>query len=173
MYTVFLLIVAIIFAVYFIPVKIRFLLDTDDMDMRVSATWLSFVKADARVFQRKVFIRVYLFGLKIVSRFLGGEVNDRPTRSLIQAMALHDVTVKVRYGLNEPGLTGIFNAALGFVGTLIRGADVRLYPDYMPDNEFMRIEAAANLYAGRTVENWIATRLKTNQKEKRLWTSSA
>ncbi len=172
MYTIFLLIVAIILAVYFIPVKVRFLLDTDDMDMRVSATWLSFVKADARVVERRAFLRVYLFGLKIVSRFLEGEVRDRPTMSLIQAMELHDVTVNVRYGLNEPGLTGIFNAAFGFIGTFFRGADVRLYPDYLPDSEFMRIEAAANLYAGRTAENRIAARHKTNQKEKRLWTSS-
>jgi hypothetical protein len=166
----------IIIAVFYAPVKIYCLLDTEIPDMSIRASWLSFLRVTARVIEYRLYIQVFLFNLNIVSRYLKSKGKRQRPADLIRAPELHGTEIKIRYGLNEPNLTGIFFSAAEFIAALIDGARVEIYPDFLPIIEFLRVEAATNLNIGRTVLNLAqlkrAHHISTN-KETQPWISSA
>ena len=58
----------------------------------------------------------------------------------------------------------IFVAAADFAAALVKTADIELEPEFRPDNEFLRIEAATDLNAGKTLFNMLRKKI-TGRRE--------
>jgi hypothetical protein len=144
------LIIAVIIAVFVKPVAVSFLLDTNQMDMHAQATWMP-VKVEASVKDYRLFIRVLLFRKKVYAGFLKPGKKRRKGRVQLEALDLSNTRAFVAYGFNEPYLTGIFSAAADITASLLNAADIELEPAFIPDNEFLKIEARTDLNAGKTL----------------------
>jgi hypothetical protein len=83
---------------------------------------------------------------------------------MIKALNLHDTRINVRYGLNQPQLTGIFCAAAGLFDSLSSDARVEVIPDFVPVNEFIRVEGETTLNTRKTLMNMIKLKFKKRRK---------
>lgn len=149
---------AVLVAVFFKPVAVSFIFDTNEMDMYATAGWMRFVRVEARIIDYRLHITVFLLRKKISSGFVKSGKKGRPA-ALFESMSLSNTTAKISYGFNEPHLTGIFSAAADFAAALIKTADIELEPEFQTDNEFLRIEAATDLNAGKTLFNMLKKKI--------------
>jgi hypothetical protein len=174
-----LLLAALLFiAVFTKPVHVFFHLDSSEMDMRAWFKWL-FVRAEADVIDYKVHLEVYLAGWRVFSDVLKKKGRqDRTTHmstsaqyaSKFNALDLHDTRVRMSYGFNEPQFTGIFCAAGCFIDTLLQDAEIEQYPDFLPDSEFLKIEAETNVNAGKTLLNMVQSKFHGERRRKNYGT---
>lgn len=160
------IVAAIIIAVFLEPVAISFFLDTNKMDMHTTARWIPFIKIEARVINYRLFITVYFFRKKIYARFMKPGKKGKSRKALFEAMALSNTSAKISYGFNEPFLTGIFSGATDFIASLIISADIELEPEFIPENEFLRMTAKTYLNAGKTLINMLKSKFQ-NAKRRR------
>ncbi len=142
------------------PVKIYFHLDTDEMDMHINAEWTRAILTEIRIINRRLFINVSLFGRKIMSRYL----KSKPRPDMIKAMNLRDTRINVRYGLNQPQLTGVFCAAAGLFNSLFSDARVEVIPDFVPVNEFIRVEGETTINTRKTLMSMIKLKFTKRRK---------
>ncbi|SHH88530.1 hypothetical protein SAMN02745823_01358 [Sporobacter termitidis DSM 10068] len=156
--TVILLIALAIFlialAIFLIPVKISSHLDVSMADVYTKATW-SFIKAELKLIGDQAFLRIFLFNMKVFSRFINRKrkKHRRSAVQILKALKLNHTALDINYGFNEPYLTGIFFVILNFIASIFNKAEVGLYPEFLPDAEFLRIKAKTNLNIGKTIIN--------------------
>ncbi|NMA24800.1 MAG: hypothetical protein GX936_03945 [Clostridiales bacterium] len=155
---------AVLIAVFLKPVAVSFVFDTNEMDMYATAEWMRFVRVEARIIDYRLHITVFLFRKKISSGFVKPGKKGRRS-ALIESMSLSNTSAKISYGFHEPHLTGIFGAAADFAAALVKTADIELEPEFRPDNEFLRIEAATDLNAGKTLFNMLRKKI-TGRRER-------
>lgn len=158
------LIAAIVMAIFFEPVSILFFLDTDKMDMHTSVKWIPFIRIEARVNHYRPFITVYFFRTKIYAGFLKQGKKSKSRKALFETMALSNTSAKISYGLSEPYLTGLFCGAADFIAVLIRSADIALEPEFIPENEFLKISAKTQLNAGKTFINMLRKNIQNSRR---------
>lgn len=153
----------IVLAVFLVPVKISSYLDVSMEDVYAQATW-SFVNAEFKLIGNQALLCVFLFKVKIFSRFLNRKSKRKEhKRSAIQvfkALRLNNTALDINYGFNEPYLTGIFFVLFDFIASVINIAEVGLYPDFLPEAEFLRIKAKTNLSIGETIINLSRQKMK-------------
>lgn len=159
------IIAALIIVLIFKPLVISFYLDTDKMDMHALARWHP-IRIEAKIINYRIFMRVFLFSKRIYARFLKSQKEKRSKTDLFRAMALSDTMIKISYGLNEPYLTGVFSGAAHFIKSLISTADIELEPEFIPENEFLRIKANTSLNIGRTLLNLLKLKFKNARRRK-------
>lgn len=171
-----LVVVAVLIVVFFAPVRIRFWLDTDGPDMEAQAVWLHILKLDFSVMDYKIHMTLRLFGRTVVKRFLKPPKKGRGLRlEHVRALDLHGTEMTIRYGFDAPSLTGIFSAAFEMIRSLMQTVDMALYPVFLPDHEFLTVDAETTLMIGRSLLNvmmYNRSERKMMKREKRIWTSS-
>jgi hypothetical protein len=158
-------------AIFFEPVRITFLLDTDRLDMRALARWRPLLGIGAQIVDYRLYLTVRLFGWKIWSGFRKKGAGNGARGSLLKSMALSDTRVRISCGLSQPHVTGIFCAAVDFAGALISNVGIELEPEFVPDREFIRIRAVTSLNIGKTLVNLIKP--KSNRARRRKIYGSA
>ena len=164
----FLLIIAaaVLVAVFFKPVVIAFLLDTNHMDMYATADWMPSIRVEIRIIDYRLSVTVSLFRKNIYTGFLKHEKKGRAEKLLIESLQLSNTAVKIAYGFQEPYLTGIFSAAADFAAALIRTADIELAPVFNAGNDFLRIDAKTELNAGKTLINMLRKKFARTGRRK-------
>lgn len=172
----FLLIVSILAAlaavIFFEPVRISFLLDTDEADLRARARWMPVAALDARLVDARPFVTLRFFGKRVYEGFFRRSGGKKRRGALVKAAALSDTRVSIACGFHEPHLTGIFYAAANAAAAFVNASALELEPNFLPEKEFVKIRAKTALNIGRTLANMAREKLKTNRKEKRIWNSS-
>ena len=163
---VLLVLLLITLALFLVPVRIDSLVDTSTPEVYARATW-SFIKSDVRLIGGRLYLRVFLLKLKIVSRFLRRDKKKQgtpPAFQTLKALKLEHTTLDVRYGFGEPFVTGIALAAASFIATLFGSAKIGMYPEFLPETEFMQIKARTELHMGGTIVNLIKQKLKRRKQ---------
>jgi len=155
---------AVLVAVFLKPVAISFLFDTNEMVMYAAAGWMRFVWVEARIIDYHLYITVFLFRKKIYAGFRKSRKKGRSVTAFFESMSLSNTSARISYGFYEPHLTGVFSAAADFAAALIRTADIELEPEFSPESEFLRIEAATHLNAGQTLFNMLKKKITRRRK---------
>lgn len=159
-----LLIIIFICLIFTKPVKISFLLDSDKIDMHVSMTWLPLLKIEAKTIHLRAHISVYIFSKKIISKFI--KKRRGVDKSVLKALSLQNTCIRTFYGLNEPHLTGMLYGAIGFISSLIEIEALEQFPEFVPINEYLRIEANSKLNVGKTIVNLIQIKFEKSKGRK-------
>jgi len=159
------IIAVLLIAIFFEPVAISFSLDTNKMDMNMSAKWMRFIRVETRVVNYRLFITVYFLGKKIGAGFKRPKKKGMSGKELAGSLHLSRTRANISYGFREPFLTGIFCAVADFAASLIESADIALQPEYVPENEYLIITAKSELNAGKTLINML--RIKTAKTRRR------
>jgi hypothetical protein len=159
-YVILAVLTALLALVLTVPVRISFLLDTTKEEMSVCGRWLGFVRIEGTVSGGRVRVTVRLLSICLYSgspkRKRGGR--RLSVRSVLDAAALSGTRVRFTYGSTEPHRTGFFCAAGEFIRTLLRTADVEVDPVFLPQEEFLTVEASTRLNTGKTLFNLLAAR---------------
>ena len=163
-----LLLLLIAYLVFQKPLKIFFLLDSDEMEMKALISWLSFLKTEVRIIDMKPFITVYLFNKRIVSKFVK-KTGKMDTPTILKALDIHDVRIKTYYGLFKPYFTGIFFAAVNFIESLAEVKSLEQYPEFFPMNEYLKIEVNMDLNPGRTIVDYVRLKSDRSKRRKKIW----
>lgn len=148
------------------PLALFFTFDTNADDMHLSACWMHpFLKLTVKIENSVPIYSVYIFGKHLTSKAVGKKAGK--DRSLLQAAAIKDPMVKAYYGIYNPFMFGILYGAIAFVKALFHIEIFEQYPELMPLNEYICIEAEAKLNLGKTLVNIIRLKLKNHTNRRR------
>ncbi len=147
------------------PLKVAFLLDSDEMKMMADIIWLKAIRAEVRVIGFSPHITFYFLGRRVFSKILKGKTD----MSFTGALSLRDTRIKTFYGLTAPHLTGIFYAASAFLASLVDSAALEQYPEYVPQREYLKIEAHTDIDLGRTALNLVKQRFSRTKRRDIPW----
>jgi len=151
------------------PLKVGFLLDSDEMKMMAAVTWLKIFKAELKIVDTKPQISIYIKSKRIYSQSV--KKAKKKDMSSFRALSLKDTKVNIFYGLIRPDINGMLYAVLKFIGSLTDSVEVEQYPEYFPENEYLRIEADTNVNIGNSIVNLIKQKLESNKRRERRWIS--
>lgn len=151
------LLLLIVYLVFVVPIRIRFhfLLDRE---MKFSAAWPPWLKIESTLDQGRILISVLLFRWKIVSNRMRRKKAAGP--AVWKAISIHGTTIKTRYGLNAPHLTGLMLAPVSAIGYLSWVRNFEVVPDFFPTEEYFYIEGSTMLNVGETILNLIGLKSK-------------
>ena len=166
---IFILAFALLYLIYYKPLKVYFLLDSDEMKMMATMTWMKLIKAQFRIIEMKPHIDLYFNGRRIHSK--ARKKSIKKDWDNLRALSLQDTKIKIFYGLLRPDLSGMFYAAANFIASLADSVEVNQYPEYLPLNEYLRIEAETNVDIGNTLINLLELKFKRNRRRDQTWTS--
>jgi hypothetical protein len=149
------------------PVGVYFLLDSDEMEMMVRATWLGSIRSDIRIVEQRPHINIFFGNRRIYSKTMEkNKTHDGSGRLHLKALRLSDTKIKTFYGLAEPHLTGILYGATEFIASFAVAAEIMQFPDYVPDREYLRIEAETRLNIGATIVSLISLKFRKRRSER-------
>lgn len=159
-FILFLLLATLILLAYLMPLNIIFVFDSDAMNMQLSMTWLKKLNIRAEIIRLKPHISVFLFNKKLVSFIKEKKKKRSGVSGIIKSLELNDTNVKMFYGFDKPFMTGIIFSVLGFITSLFRIDRFEQYPEFVPANEYLKIEATTQMNIGKTISKLILLKLK-------------
>lgn len=140
------------------PLSIYFLLDSERMDMHLTAVWLSLFKITAKPENSKMKISVYILNQKVMTKI--PRKKKKANLTLLRALSLQDNQIEIFYGLNEPQIAGLVCGVLSSLREVLRIPGLRQYPNFLPENEYLRISANVRLNLGKTLVNLMSMKTK-------------
>lgn len=155
-----------ILLLFSVAVKAFLSFDTKNEAVRVVLLWLyPFIKITAEKNRSLPLLKVYLFNKKVYSKTVRIKSTDGKSIDLIKAASASDIQVDLDYGLSDPFAVAMACGSLGSVSEMVNIAEIRQRPDFLPDEDFIHLEASANINAGDTVLNYLRMRISKNKKE--------
>jgi hypothetical protein len=146
------LLLLFVYLAFIVPLRLRFLFLLDSKTM-FSAAWPPWLRIEATLERGGVFISVFLFRWKVMSHRMRRRKRTHP--SLWKAVSLRGVSIRTRYGLREPHLTGLLLAPVSAIGFLSWVKDFEIVPDFLPAEEYFLLEGSAVLNVGETLLNML------------------
>lgn len=147
--------------IFLIPIKINSNFELSTEDVYAQAAW-SFIKAELNLIDGKAFLRVFLFKIKVFSKFLRRRRKkaQRSAFQVFKSLSLSNTSLDVSYGFNEPFATGFFPVILNFIAVIFNITEISFYPNFLPEAEFLKIKVETNLSIGETIINLSRQRIK-------------
>ncbi len=166
-YIILILFAVLIILAFVFPVNVDLLIDSGEMNMQMSLSWIHVIRIQAETIQNRMRVSVLLLKAKVFSRLSekGKEKTKRENRTVFKALSLEDTHVKASYGFNEPYLTGILCGAISCAEALIKKTTFEQIPEFFPAQEFIKIEVRSKLNAGKTALNFIKFKSKESKGE--------
>lgn len=161
----FLVLMILLVLAYSEPLNIKFIFNSTDADMHLAMVWLRDIKINAVIKELRPYVSVFVFDREVMSRFLKKRKGQGGT---ITALALHDTDVRISYGLNSFAATGLISAALGVLGSVGKIDHFEQIPEFLPADEYLKIDAATKLNIGKTVSNMILLKSKLRKRRKNM-----
>lgn len=148
------------------PMELQFTLDADDLSASIMMDWLTLIHVRAELLNGKAHVRVFMRDWLI---FSGQPTEGKGiNRDFLGALCLSETSVKTSYGLNAPHLAGFLFGAVNLICALTGVSVLEQAPDFVPLQEFFRVEGNTRLNVGRTAVNLIKLKLE-QRREKRQW----
>ncbi|MCX7614381.1 MAG: hypothetical protein N2Z65_01335 [Clostridiales bacterium] len=172
----FLLFVLLIFVIsgillFLRPVIISFILDTDHDEIHATGCWLyPFLKVSVHIKNAPV-LSVFLFHRKIYSKPVKRKKKKDFKRSF-QSLHLTNTYLKVNYGLNNPFYTGTMYSVIGMIQSFLHIESISQIPDFLPNKEYVIVNAGAKLWIGKTILNDLRTKFPGKRKKRREYIGS-
>lgn len=149
-----------------VAVKAFLSFDTKETAVRLVLLWLyPFVKITAEKNASLPRLSVYLFNKRVYSKVIGMKYTNGKSSDLVRAASASDIQVNLDYGFSDPFTTAVACGSLGTVSEMINFAEIIQTPDFLPEEDFIHLEASANINAGDTFLNYLRTRVSKYKKE--------
>lgn len=153
----FLLISALIIIAFIYPIKVFLFLDCSKMILDLSIIWIIQINIKYNIETSRAALSTKFFGIKISRKFTVRK--KKYDKQVIKSLSLYDTEVKLFYGLNKPHLTAMAFVILYELACFVQVDLLEIVPDYVPTNEYLRIEAKANLNLGDTTAKFIKSKV--------------
>ena len=156
LYVLLLILLFAVVLVFAVALKIAFTLDTKKEDIKLVVFWLyPFIKITAEGSVATPLLTVCLFKKKVY----GSRINTRPQTSrgtgIIKAASASEIRMDIDYGFRDPYITGITCGSINAASRLADFAELRHNPDFVTDEDYIRLDAAANVNIGHTILNYL------------------
>lgn len=160
LYLLLLILLFAIMLVFAVALKIAFTLDTRKDDMRLVLFWLyPFIKILAEGSMTSPALTVYLFRKKVYGGLMDTHKHAGGNRTeLIKAACASDIRMDVNYGFRDPYITGITCGSINAASELADFMELSQNPDFMADEDYIRLDATANINMGNTILNYIKSK---------------
>ena len=143
-----------------VAVKAFLSFDTKNEDIRLVLLWLyPFIKITVEKGTSLPQLEVYIFKKKVYSKTVRMKAADGKSIDLVKAASASDIQVDLDYGFVDPFSTAIACGSLGLVSEMMNFAEIVQRPDFLPEEDFVHLEASAKINAGDTVLNYLRTRI--------------
>lgn len=155
-----LLLLVLIILIFAVAIRLTFILDTDKEDMKVTLIWLyPFIKLIVKMENARPLLIVCLFKKKVYERILKKKRRKRDNMELVRLAKTEDFNVTASYGFVDPATTGVTCAGINIISNLI-GANINNRPNFMPQNNYVYLNANASVNVGQTLVNLIKAKFK-------------
>lgn len=163
-----LIIAVLVYLIFARPVELSFWLSSGETDMELHVSWLRFLRAIVKRVNSRTHVAAYVFKGRIYSGFLK-KTGKGFNSEVIKALSLSDTEVKTSYGLSGPHITGILFGVLSAVASVVGLERFEQYPEFFSGEEYLQIEGSSKLNIGRTVANYVRSKLKKRKRRKISW----
>lgn len=157
------LLAALIFIIllFLAVLRIKLVFDTDKSEINMTLLWLDpFVNAFMTLENTMPVLKVYLFKQLVMKRRLSNRGrNNSGSMELVKLSNPKEVHVNVHYGFRDPFTTGITCGAINIASQFINIASINQIPDFMPENDYIYLDATAKVNLGEALINLLSQRV--------------
>lgn len=166
-------ILLLIILLFTAALRILFIFDTENANTNVTLLWLPpLLKVILTLENAKPVLTVYIFNkrvyrntLKSRERSAAKDEKYRPgIMELIKITKPNDIHVNAFYGFQDPFATGIACGALNIASQFINIDSIQHAPDFMVENDYIYLDAAAKVNIGSTLVNLYRARNMNSEK---------
>ena len=161
LYVMLLILLFIIFLVFSVALKIAFTLDTKQEGIRLLLFWLyPLFKITAEGSITSPQVSVYFFKKMVYSGIRAVRKQAGSSTGLIKAVSVSDIRIDTDYGFRDPFVTGITCGSISAVSESVNAMELRQNPDFMSDEDYIRLDATAKVNIGNTILNYFKEKAK-------------
>lgn len=157
------LLAALIFIIllFLAVLRIKLVFDTDKSEINMTLLWLDpLVNAFMTLENTMPVLKVYLFKQLVMKRTLSNRGrNNSGGMELVKLSNPKEVHVNVHYGFSDPFTTGITCGAINMASQFINIASINQIPDFMPENDYIYLDATAKVNLGEALINLLSQRM--------------
>lgn len=163
-----LLLALVFYALFDKPATIAFALDTNRNDMHFLFYWLyPLIMARVEMLNYSPHLTIYLLKIRVYSKNVKSKKNKKTNLlDTAQALQLSETYAKAFYGLDNPFHTAVTSGFVDMFDSLFPNIPIEQIPDFVPDHEYVVIQAGAKLHIGKTLFR-ILKQKSQNKKMKR------
>jgi hypothetical protein len=162
-----LLLLVFVYLLFIKPAAVSLYLNTDTDSLNLTFNWLSIVKADIQ-YRNGLFLTIRLWGLQFYQKAIRPKAGKKRVKpDAYRALSLHNSNAYVRYGLGDPFSTGIACGILDIIQYYLKDVVFTQTPDFMPDRDYLILEADTELYIGKTIYNYLRLKAKNSKPKRR------
>lgn len=143
------------------PLRVSFLLDSIREDARLILCWTPpLLNITVEMRGGRPQYSVYLFHRPIFQKRVLKRKRKGNQPALLRALSLSHTRAQIQFGLQDPSQTGLLCGALGLLGSYLHADDLELHPDFIPNQEYLRLRATTNVNLMATVVNYMQLKPK-------------
>lgn len=156
LYVLLLILLSAIMLVFAVALKIAFTLDTRKENMKLVLFWLyPFIKITAEGSMTSPLLTVYLFRRKVYEGLAAARGQAGRRSGIIKAASASDIRMDIDYGFRDPYVTGITCGSINAVSEIADFAELSQNPDFITDEDYIRLDATASVNIGSTLLNYL------------------
>ncbi|HEX2926076.1 MAG TPA: hypothetical protein VHP38_07455 [Ruminiclostridium sp.] len=149
-----------IILLFFIPLKMDFVFDTDSSKLQLTGLWLHpFIMALITLENRIPVLNLSVFGKQILKKKIMKKTGTPHSIDYIRAIDPEDIQISARYGFRNPFDTGITCGAVNLVSQIINISFFENTPDFLAENDYIYLNVSANIFIGPAITRIIKHRL--------------
>lgn len=155
-----LLLAVFVYALFEKLSTLAFQVDTDRNDIHVLFYWLyPLITASVQMLNYSPHLDIYLLKMRVYSKNIQKRTDNAPKQwDFIKTIDFKDAYAQIRYGLENPFETSMASSMIGILQQYVNQISIQLYPDFVPDHEYVVIQAGAKLNIGKTLVNVLKLR---------------
>jgi hypothetical protein len=108
--------------------------------------------------------KIYLVDNRIYKTELKNKKETNNTKYWLKSADISDIKANAYYGLSTPYSTAMFCGVLGIVKAFIPLGQISLFPDFLADQEYLRIESSAKINLANTISNYAKNKRKETRR---------
>lgn len=131
-------------------------LDTDREDFHASFFWLyPLFSSKITMMNYSPLMTFYIFKKRVYSKTIKKKPKQTNRMDYLQAAVLSDKYANFSYGLEDPFVTGFASGILQMLQAVFGGVSIQQMPDFLSQQDYIRISAGAKLNIGKTLVQFI------------------
>jgi hypothetical protein len=148
------LISLLITLLFTVDLKVKIVFDTCKTNLSLTLLWLhSFLKALVTIEDSKPMLTLYFFNRRLFKRKLKTGKSKISKTEFMKLIDSSDVHVNASYGFRDPFTTGITCGAFNAASQFINIDSINQMPDFTTENDYIYLDASANVNLGTTLLN--------------------
>jgi hypothetical protein len=163
-----LLLAVIVYSLFDKLSVLEFQFDTNRDDMHLFIYWLyPLFMAKVEMSNYSPRIHLYFFKMRIYSKGLKKKAKQNQKSSgIIQLLEFQDSHAVIYYGFKNPFETGIATGVIEFLRSIVSNISISQFPDFIPDHEYLVVQAGSKLNIGITLVRYIRMQFDINKTKR-------